>query len=197
MIADRMPRSLLPLALLLPACFTEPTYPGDEVMGTFAFEATPKLIDCLIEEVPRDAGFSFQGTFSRRKGQSEAWLTLGGVSREATFDGQLVTSERSAPRLFPECNCGENTSLQETLHAALLSTSQDRELSNACPADPLDGGLPTPDGGVLLPDSTPSGFDAVRACGELVDVVVVEPGAGCDPKCVGCRMVFSVEGVRR
>src|SRR5262245_54134010 len=140
-----MTKRLLPLAIawLFAACLAGQSFPGDEVMGTFGFEALPLELTCELAEVPRE-GFSFQGTFSRNKGQSEAWSHLGGTSREATFDGQVLTSERSAVRQFSECQCESPTTLHEVLAVALVSQSQDRELGGACPENALDGGMPAP-----------------------------------------------------
>lgn len=196
----------LPLLLLLLASCTVPdTGPGDEVMGSFAIvaEELPPPANpadepfprCTLKEVPADGGFEFTARLSRNRDGGEAFLVIGGVPRDATFDGQVVTSGYRAPRRYEECACVD-TELQETLTVALLSTSQNAAVGNACPPNPLDGGVPEPlpDGGILRPDTTPRGFDAVRACGELVDVV--QP-SGTDCQCAPCWMRYQVRGVRR
>jgi hypothetical protein len=169
-------------------------FSGDELIGTFSFTADIVSNDCPFAEVP-DSGFAFQGTFSRDRDAGTAYLTVNGVSRGATFDGQYVTSQAAAPRQFAACRC-QSTVLDETLKVALLSASQVAALPNQgqCPANPLDGGVPIPDGGILPPGSTGRVFDALRACGELTDVVVV-PDAGCS--CPGCRFVFRLQGIRQ
>ena len=175
------------------ACPGSSKYPGDEVMGTFSFTAEIVSNDCNFAEVP-DSGFGFQGTFSRDRDAGTAYFTVNGISRSAIFDGQYVTSEATAPRQFGACNC-TSTILDETLKVALLSTSQVASLPDPgqCPANPLDGGVPIPDGGILPPASTGRDFDALRACGELTDVVV--PDAGCS--CSTCRFVSRVQGIRQ
>lgn len=189
-------RPTLLLVSLLIACTPEPRFPGNEVMGTFAFNATRVEGgegDCTFSEI-QDA-FAFQGTFSRELDGGPAWFTIKDVSRDAGFDGQIVEATLSAPRQFQDCAC-TTTQLQETITVALISQSQDELLGGRCPESPLDGGVPPPegeDGGVRGPGSTPSGFDALRACGQLVSIVI--PGEDC--ACAGCTMTYRLEGVRR
>ncbi len=176
------------------ACPGSQKFPGDELIGTFAFTTEIVSNDCPFAEVP-DSGFAFQGTFSRDRDAGTAYLTVNGVSRSATFDGQYVTSEATAPRQFGACLC-LSTILDETLKVALLSASQVAALPNSeqCPTNPLDGGVPTPDGGILPPGSTGRVFDALRACGELTDVVV-PPDAGCS--CTSCSFISRLQGIRQ
>ncbi|MFZ5471850.1 MAG: hypothetical protein ACOZIN_20665 [Myxococcota bacterium] len=196
-----MKRPLAVLAALACArCLTSETFPGDEVMGTFSFQAEELSKDCQLSDIPEGGFGPFTGTFSRIKGQPEAWLTLGEVSREAVFDGQVVSSTRRAPRRFPECQC-DDTEVEETLTVALLSKSQDQEVERlfgaaGCPPSPLDGGVPAPDvdEGIVRPDSTERGFDAVRACGVLVDVVV--PGQSCQCE-MPCTLTYRILGERK
>ncbi|MBI3182427.1 MAG: hypothetical protein HYZ28_09810 [Myxococcales bacterium] len=198
-----------PSRLLLPAllgavaagCPSGQSTAGLELMGTFALTAEPLVFDCPLSEVS-EAGFQLTVTFSRDAGESRVAYQHGGLVSEATFDGQVVEAARLAVRRLPSCNCGEQTQLRETLRVALLSQSQDRELSGRCPERPLDGGVPSPDGGVFRPASAAGGFDAVRACGELLDEVVPEhsspsPDAGCEEACFSCRLLYRVEGMRR
>lgn len=171
-------------------------------MGTFRFVAEPAWdqSNCALSGAPQ-AEFEFTGTFSRYHGDSEAWLTIDGTWRPATFDGQYIRSMRAAPRRFGECACAEGSVdevvLEETLSVALVSKSQDEKLgSSGCPDDALDGGIPAvdADAGVLAPGSTPRGFDAVRACGELLDVAVPDPAVHC---CERCTLVYRVKGERK
>jgi hypothetical protein len=181
------------------ACLPEPKYPGNEVMGTFDFTATALSDDCAgLSDIP-DGGFTFSGTFSRQTDNSQAWFTLGGISREASFDGQVVRSERTAPRRFPECLCGDKVNMVETLVVALSSKSQDALLGGGCPDAALDGGLPAPNGdlGVFAPGTTPQGFDAVRACGELTDVIAPDPAAAPACQCASCTLRYTVRGDRK
>src|SRR5215469_11679331 len=146
-------------------CSSNPKPPGEEIMGTFSFTATPSSNDCLFAEIP-DGGFSFDATFSRQKVPgTQAYVTVAGANRDAGFDGQTVVSEFVAPRLFTACplDSSQNTvtMVDETLRVALLSASQDDRVGNTCPSNALDGGLPGPDAGVSLPGSQPpSSFDA-------------------------------------
>ncbi len=182
--------------LFLAGCPSANQVLGDEPMGRFKLQASLFSSDCQLSDVP-DGGFAFDAELSRNRGTSQAWLVIGGIARDAGFDGQVATSTHSAPRRFEECGCGDQTLIQETLTVALLSSSQDRALGGACPPSPLDGGVPRPDpdGGIFAPASLEQGgFDAIRACGELVDEVVPAEGASCS--CPRCTMVFRVEGTR-
>jgi hypothetical protein len=187
-----------------------PGFPGDEVMGVFAFTAHVTLLpdgsldpawqDCLaqsppINEIPT-ADFTFEGTFSRDRGSGAAWLTLNGVPRPAAFDGQYVTSSSTADRQFKAYGDGGQVGpgqVTETLRVALLSRSQSQALGGACPPDALSGGLPQGHG-VTPPGSTPTGFDALLACGVLVDGVAPEDGGGTG---AGCTLRYPLTGIRR
>jgi hypothetical protein len=176
-----------------------PHYPGSELIGTFDFTAfvpPPESLpagSCTFTEMPT-VDFTFTGTFSRNA-DGETFFTLGNTNRSATFDGQFASSSQSAPRTFEKCACVNNTTVAETLTVALLSRSQVDTLPdpNQCPPSVLDGGVPPIDGGVTGPGSTDAGFDAVLACGLLLDTV--EPGEGC--MCDQCSVSYAVHGDRR
>ncbi len=168
--------------------------PGDELIGTFSFTATPVSSNCQLAEVP-DSGFTFDAIFSRNKNPgNQAWVTVYGASREATYDSGYVFSEQIAPRTFVACQPGCPTvAVDEVFQVVLLSASQDALLGSTCPPSALDGGVPGPDAGAMPPSSQPSGFDAVRACGALTDAVSPDAGCFCPP----CSLVYSVEGTRK
>lgn len=186
--------------------------PGDEVMGTVRFQAQPVERMCpSVDEKGNpvvltdlsDQPFDFEATFSRNRGTPEAFVTLNGFSRAASFDGQFVTSTQSAKRFFTECGECPQLLVEETLTVALLSKSQSDVAGAACPPNPLDGGVARvdEDGGITGPGTTAAGgFDMLRACGELVDVVRVGPDAGADDarcsKCVGCTLKSTLNGTR-
>lgn len=196
------------------SCVDPVTGPGDEVMGFFEFNAEllPPAVDdagqpefkaCDFSEFSDT--FSFSARFARFSDAGEAIITIGGYHRDAGFDGQVLSGSNSADRprarVFKprsaDCLC--QAQVTETLTVALLSSSQNNALGDACPDRPLDGGVPSPtaDGGIRLPDTTPSGFDAVRACGELTDFVEVpSPPEGC-PCGAPCSVRYSVKGARR
>src|SRR5260370_36960996 len=98
-------RIRLQMALLsLVACQSNPGIPG-QAIGLFSFSATPVFSDCgALTAVPpiEDGGFSFQGTLSRDPNSSQAYFLFGNVQRDAGFDGQIFTSEATAPRHFVE-----------------------------------------------------------------------------------------------
>ncbi len=172
------------------ACVPEPKFPGGEVMGTFDFQAALEERRCALDDFA-DA-FSFQGTFSRDPDGGQVFFTLGEVTREGAFDGQRVVTTHVAPRRFESCGCPDLTSLSERLDVALLSRAQNDVLENRCPAP--DGGLPLDeDGGIRRPGSTPSGFDAVRACGTLTDTLLKAESCTCGD----CEVRYRVMGVRR
>ena len=189
---------VVPAAICL-ACPGSQKPPGDEVMGTFSFIATPVSVDCTLTEVP-DGGFTFDAIFSRNKSPgTQAWITSFGSSRTATFDGQFVASDLVAPRTFTNNNqmlaCGV-INVDEFVHVALLSASQDALLASTCPASDIlfDGGIPGPDAGGAPPSSQPSGFDAVHACGILTDVTLPDAGNPCGGQCV---LSYTIEGKRQ
>ncbi len=193
-----MKRLASALALAAVSCLPEPKYPGNEVMGTFALDGKLSDDGCpALEELPR-GGLSFNATYSREKDASRTWLTLGGVSSEASFDGQVVASTRTAERRFSECGCGGDVTVVETLTLALLSSSQSQALEGACPGDAVDGGVPAPDAdaGLFGPASGPKGFDAVRACGRLVDEVLAAPEGSPACACSACLVRYTLSGGR-
>src|SRR5262249_444463 len=187
---------LVPAAICL-ACSGSQRPPGDEVMGTFNFTATPVFLSCTLTEVPSD-GFTFEATFSRNKSPgTEAFITSFGSSRAATFDGQFVASELVAPRTFTNrmVSCG-SINVDRTNLGALLSASQAALLTSTCPSTDVlfDGGIPGPDAGAALPSSQSSGFDAVHACGTLDDVTLPDAGNLCGGQCV---LSYTVDGKRK
>lgn len=198
---------------LLAACPTGVEIPGAEKMGVFDFHAflkqngeelvPPTFNECLLDEVP--LAFDFEAIMSRDPGTPRAWITLGRVSNEALFDGQVIASYAKAPRTLDECTCpGSAVYIDERITVALLSKSQRDALGrNDCPRNPLDGGVPKPDGGVILPDSTPNGFDALLACGELVNTLTSDPACTCNLPDGGqfrlerCSTGYKLHGARR
>lgn len=192
--------SWIPAVLCLAACEEPSKFPGDEVMGRFDFVAQPAAVGCALSEVvPTELRFS--ATFSRASDGSQYWMTINGVSADATFDGQYAATTRSAPRVFPSCRlnadaglCSEGASLRESLRIAFLSRGQDEALGSTCPTHPLGAPLPSSADGTVAPPGLKTGsFDALRACGEMQDLVV--PGADC--VCDACQVTYNVTGVRR
>lgn len=192
-------------ALLVAGCEQTPSIPGDERIGTFELTAQvmkladggldPAQGDCVTRDPPitelPTADFTFEAILSRDTSDNAAWLTIGNVSRKATFDGQYVDSTFGAKRTFKNC-CADKGQLTEHFRVAILSRSQTEALGWTCPSDALDGGVPGPDAGVTLPGNNGVSFDALRACGVLVDVV--GPGeCGCDT----CSMSYPISGVRK
>jgi hypothetical protein len=184
--------------------------PGDEVMGTVQFHAEPYEWSCrtdagepsLAEQ--STAPFDFQAILSHNRGTGEAFVTLNNFPRPALFDGQVLTSVQSATRFFAACEKCPHLLVEETIAVSLLSKSQSDLAQGACPPSPLDGGVALPDGGngVTGPSTTAQGgFDMLRACGEVVNVVRAGPDAGenneaCTP-CVGCSMKSTLTGTRQ
>lgn len=171
--------------------------PGDVQMGTYAFTATPLELDCAVDDIPQ-GGFAFTGAFSQQSTTGEAWFRLNNVVREASFDGQVARATYAAPRSFGAQCDGCTTELRESLAVALLSKSQNGAAGDRCPEGALDGGVPVGPG-VTPPGPVAQGYDALRACGEMVDEIVATPneGASCDPACGQCRLRYRLEGARR
>lgn len=180
--------------------------PGNEKMGTYSLSA--ELIDagCPSALIPEPT-LSFFAIFSRMSGTQEAFLTLGNSNTEATFDGQTFHAERQAPRRFDFTCGGEGvcnaTELKEVLDVALVSKSQDEALFKktgvaGCPDDlAVLQSVTKPDAGIVLPDMTPRGFDAVRACGTLKNEVVTDKNVSTCLDCPPCFMLYRVRGERR
>lgn len=187
--------------------------PGDQPMGSYAMSATGGErgfvsevdagvdggLSCQLVEVTA-ADFTFDAVLTRESTSERAWVTLTGYSREGTFDGQILTSEASASRVFAACSkC--STRVVETMTVAVLSRSQIEAAGGQCPPHALDGGVASPnDAGLTGPRQTPQGYDAVRLCGELTTLVVADglgDGGACDPMCGGCTVRYQLRGERR
>jgi hypothetical protein len=174
-------------------------------MGTYDFTAQPILNTCPPMPEIVDGGFGFQATFSRTADGGQAWFTLSTVSVNATFDGQFVSTNAATnkePRRFASCQCTESE-VGEAIRVALLSRSQyeavsDRQ-SDGCPPDIFDGGLPMPtgDGGIVRPATTPNGFDAVWACGTLTDYLYGRTEHPDHCQCDDCSFTYRLSGIRR
>ena len=166
-------------------------------MGLYQFHAEPVSRVCSLPNLPT-VGFDFAGTFSRFRDGGAVFLTLNGIPRDAGFDGQIITSSHSASRGFELPDGGSckacDMKVIETLSVALLSKSQSSAVGDKCPEHPLDGGVPGLDAGVTLPGSTETGFDSVRACGDLLEEIVGE--GSCDPLCA-CLLTYRLEGERK
>lgn len=192
---------------LLAGCPEEEGYPGTEVMGTYAFTAAQPVADAqdcgLLDPEAGGLGepFDFVAVLSRDVEAGEAWYTLRETSHPASFDGQVFRVTSRAERRFPSCGPAEGSTetkcadvvVEETLEVALLSRSQNDALSGDCPEGAPESGIPAPDGvDITGPGTTPTGFDAVRVCGRMVDRLI--PKEGC---CAPCSVTHRVGGVRR
>ncbi|MFT3710584.1 MAG: hypothetical protein QM817_23415 [Archangium sp.] len=200
---------LLAVALVFSACPVDPP-PGDQNMGTWSMtvDFVERSANCQLSELPAitDAGrpdpFNFEMVLTRDSTSDVAWMTLSGLSRQGTYDGQYFSNVADASRVFVECTKCQ-TRLVERIDFAVLSRSQADALGGTCPANPLDFGVvPTPnaDSGIQLPHQTPLGFDAVRLCGEMSNEVVsdgVLDGGACPAECNGCFISYTVRGERR
>lgn len=192
-----------------------PPLPGDQPMGTYAMSATGGVRGflgdagagepdagaptCELVEITAD-DFTFDAVLTRDSTSERAWVTLNGYSSEGTFDGQVLTRQTEASRVFAACSkC--STRVVETMTVAVLSRSQIEAAGGQCPAHALDGGVAAPDdAGITGPRQTPQGYDAVRLCGELTTLVVADglgDGGACDPMCGGCTVGYQLRGERR
>lgn len=214
------------------ACTTDAPFIGDESMGVFSFTASipaTQTVDggtvatdvplgdpaCPFEEIER-RGFTFEGQFSRwQDGRvlegaelPAAYFMLRGITREGTWDGQVFQSTYTAPRRFETTACPAEFEVDETMTVVLLSESQSRALGDQCPAQILpllDGGTPVdPDAGITAPTTRENGFDAIRACGVLTDVIRSSSGcnfvedAGSPPGPASfCVVRYRLDGVRK
>ncbi len=196
----------VPALALVAACFSEPSYPGDQVLGTFRFTATLDRQRTNCPVVGADAGvldggfaliegsgtaFTFDGTFSRVADGGTGWFTLQGFSRDAGYDIAAQTVESRHRAALPVQGCA-GAQMDETLRAVLLSNSQNAAVGRRC-SGLGDGGIPVdPDAGILPPGPNENGYDVERACGTLTDEFV----PGTNPACKPCAAVYTVEGER-
>lgn len=186
-------------------CSTDVKPPGDELMGNYLFHAEGTSKVCGLPDIV--ASSDFGATVSRFRDGGAVFLTLNGAVYDAGFDGQIVLSinTRSADyTLVDGGSCAAcNMKVTETFVVALLSKSQSAKLGEMCPPNPLDGGVPPEDdAGVTLPGTTwsdagsPTGFDAVRACGELLENIG-GTAFNCDPVCNSCVLTYRLTGQRQ
>lgn len=195
--------TLLSFALL--GC-PRPAPPGDQSMGSWSVIAEPDevMAGCQLTEVVHTDGgvdtLAFDMTLTRDTSSNAAWMTLAGISREGTFDGQYFSNVAEASRVFTACaKC--QMRVIERFDVAVLSRSQADALGG-CPRNVLDFGVvpAANDAGITAPMQTPQGFDAVRLCGFISNEVVadgLEDGGACDAKCSGCFVTFLARGERR
>jgi hypothetical protein len=196
----------LPALALAGACFSDPKYPGDQVLGTFRFTASLDKAHSNCQVVSADAGmpdggfaiiegagttFTFDGTFSKQADGGSGWFTINGFSREATYDSAAQTVSSPYTATLPLAGC-TGSQMDETLAVHLLSTSQNAAVGQKCSGIP-DGGIPVDvDGGILPPGPNENGYDVERACGSLNDNFVPAASTSCKP----CTAVYTVEGER-
>jgi len=182
------------------ACPTVQGIPG-EFLANFSFVVSPAdggFEPCTnagyINLLP-DSSYNLTVTFSGELDGSVEFMTFKGSSRDASFDGQYVTSANNVPRVFtrivltPLPDGGSEASevsgvlgLTEQFTVALLSSSQTADAGGVCDPANIPSGSP--------PGMTSTGFDAVLACGQLTDTI---EGDGGWPS---CAMMFDVAGSR-
>lgn len=191
----RITPALVALCIACPG----PPLKGDEQMGVYQFRAEPDGGDCPFPAEIPDAGFNFEATFSRDRDGGGAWVTIGGVAHDATFDGQKMFATYGAQRNFSECACGTGftVTMTETIHATLVSKSQSDAVGGCVLDPPFD-----PDAGITRPGSAASGFDAVRACGSLTEEIAISPAVTqetmtCLLRCNGCSLGYAIAGDRK
>lgn len=197
----RFALALFPAAALAVAagCFTDPVYPGNQVLGSFRFQAKLDAARTTCDAGSRDfaqlddAGvFYFEGTFSRDTDAGTGFLTVLGFTRDAGYTGQSVSSTHRATAPRASCGTGcEDSEIEESLNVMLLSNSQARNVARDCSR--LDGGVPEGD----IPAPTENGYDVSLACGTLTDVFLPGKGATCKCQPATCTTVYTVSGDRQ
>ncbi|MBJ6759945.1 hypothetical protein JGU66_04165 [Myxococcaceae bacterium JPH2] len=196
----RLALLLVPVTAVLVAmaCYSDPVYPGNQVVGSFRFEAKldPGRTTCDAGSPDfaqiDDAGtFRFEGTFSRDTDAGTGFFTVQGFTRDAGFEGQLAmsTHRASAPRASCGTGC-EDSQIEEALNVMLLSDSQTRGIEGDCAR--LDGGTPTG----TPPGPREGGYDATLACGTLRDVFLPGSGPKCNCQPSTCTTVYTIRGER-
>ncbi|MGE6758517.1 hypothetical protein ACQKGO_10925 [Corallococcus interemptor] len=198
----RLAVALFPAAAVAVAvgCFNDPVYPGNQVMGTFRFQAKLDAARTTCDAGSRDfaqlddAGtFTFEGTFSRDTDAGTGFFTVQGFSRDAGYTGQSVSSTHRAIARRDSCGTGcEDSEIEEAMNVMLLSDSQARNVARDCKR--LDGGVPEGD----IPAPTENGYDVSLACGTLTDVFLPSKSGSASCKCnpSTCTTVYTVSGDR-
>lgn len=184
------------------SCLSNSKVPGDQVLGTFRFDATIDWSRTTCSQSDGgivtigDAGtLRFEGTYSRNDDGGGGYLTTQGFPRNAEYDGQRAVSEYRVAATLAGCGSTcEGAAIDETLEALLLSNSQDELVGRKCSGLLSDGGIPEGDGGAQPPGPTPNGYDVQRACGTLTDEFI--PGTKNCTCTKGCTAVYTVEGTR-
>jgi hypothetical protein len=188
------------LAVVAVACFSDPVYPGDQVLGTFRFDATLDRSRTTCTGQPGeplqlgDGGtLRFEGTYSREADGGMGFFTVQGFSRSAQYEGHQVVSTHKVATTFQGCGTDcEGSQIEETLDTLLLSTSEDELIGGRC-SGLVDGGVPQ-GGGAQPPGPTPNGYDVKRACGTLTDDFI--PGTRNCTCTKPCKAVYTVEGIK-
>src|SRR3954471_19363488 len=184
-------------AVTTASCNEKHPWPGREIV-TFSFTTRPRPAgvdacrDAGYREIPSsDIPFSFSAVFSGEDDGTITNLTLGDFVRDASFDGKIISSFQSAPRVFDLCG---DAGADEQLYVVPISLTQSQALRGACPENSTDpGAVPLdPDAGVFPPGWINGHFEAVRGCGKLVDTIH-EAG---DKQCPRCTMTFDIAGIR-
>src|SRR4051812_47944249 len=131
-------------AVTVASCPVPRPYPGREIV-TFTFVARPapfgvdECRDAGYGEVPApDASFTFSAVFSGEDDGTITNLTLGDFVRDASFDGRIISSFQSAPRVFRRCADAGVT--DEQLYVVPISLTQSQALSGECPANSTQPG---------------------------------------------------------
>jgi hypothetical protein len=174
-------------------------FPGNEDLGQYSVQAQLKSRTCQVSEVSSEFS-EFDMQLSKDSASPKAFATLRGYSRQGTFDGQIHDTRVSVQRTFATClPC--TARLEEHMVFSILSRSQSDAVGQQCPENPLDGGTPSPDtdAGITGPQTTSSGFDGVRVCGEIETNIVFEDDAGvCPDICLArCVARYELVGVRK
>ncbi len=211
------------LVVVLFACPSPTSLPGDLVVGNFSFAADAPIESDL--EVP-DAScglsaaapspFTFEATLTVDRATGRAFLSRAGSSSEAgRMDGRTFAVCGQAQRVFDSaCDCGEGRSatatMDEVIAGRVFGASEPEGRVGNCP-DPEsvprapeacaapDGGEGDAGGASLFSDG---GVDAVLVCGQVRDTVRFH--LSCGPRnedagisCRSCAIVYRLVGHRR
>lgn len=175
--------------------------PGDTVLGTFDFTTQVASTDCVPDhedmEGTLDGGLSFRLILSRDSRSDQAWLTVDGYARCATYSRQTQTFSSNYEAATPLRSCFGSCAtsrMEERIRLVVLSRSQSQQLEDRC--EGLEPGVLPEGPGVTPPAPSLNGYDAWRVCGEMSLVFTPPLDGGCECK-PGCSAVYRLEGIRR
>jgi hypothetical protein len=183
-------------ALVASGCSAKTQYQGDQVIGSYGFQATLVSDDCHVTVSDGGAGFGFSGVFSYSSASQQLFLDTDGNTDDdhvGTLVGRHFSVQNSA---FRDLGCGDEIRVVETIEGDLF---QQLDGIGGCDTLLADGGLPdggaVPDAGFVKNNAADPANIPTSVCGVIGDVApAAPPPADGGPACGGCQIVYRLSG---